>query len=202
MIKDISAVVLAGGTNSRFNGQIKSKILVDGKTIISRILETISGIFTEIIIVTNTPSEFTEYQKYKIVGDNFICAGPLGGIHAALRATSKDAVFVFAGDMPLVQESMIMEQIEYFKQNNCEILVPEVGDLIEPLHAIYSTSIMKPVEEWLTTGNKLAVRDFLKNRDHKFFPVKLTDNNRNAFFNINTPADILLVESIINKSFA
>jgi molybdopterin-guanine dinucleotide biosynthesis protein A len=81
MAHNISGVILAGGASKRFNDIIKTKIVIDGKTIISRIIETIDDIFDEIIIVTNTPDEFKEYANCRIIGDQFLNKGPLGGIH-------------------------------------------------------------------------------------------------------------------------
>ena len=54
MVHNIAGVILAGGAGKRFSGITKAKIAVEGKTIISRILETFSDIFDEKIIVTNT----------------------------------------------------------------------------------------------------------------------------------------------------
>jgi molybdopterin-guanine dinucleotide biosynthesis protein A len=91
MIPGISGVILAGGNSKRFNGIVKAKIIIEGKTIISRIIETIENIFDEIIVVTNTPKEFQEYTGCKIIGDQFLNKGPLGGIHAALKKSKKEA---------------------------------------------------------------------------------------------------------------
>jgi len=44
-------VILAGGAGKRFNGLIKPAIAIDGETIISRMIDVISDIFSEIIIV-------------------------------------------------------------------------------------------------------------------------------------------------------
>jgi molybdopterin-guanine dinucleotide biosynthesis protein A len=51
----ISGVILAGGSNKRFGGITKANVVIDGETIISRIISTISDLFDEIIIVTNKP---------------------------------------------------------------------------------------------------------------------------------------------------
>ena len=118
MAGNISGVILAGGENRRFNGLPKSKIVIDGKTIIARILDTINEIFDEIIIVTNSPEEYKEYSNCKIVSDHFLKAGPLGGIHAALKGTSNEAIFVFAGDMPLLDKKLIISQINYFNERH------------------------------------------------------------------------------------
>src|SRR5450759_2128051 len=126
MVHNISGVILAGGANKRFNGITKAKIVIDGKTIISRIIDTIGDIFDEIIIVTNTPEEFKEYTNFKLVSDKFLKIGPLGGIHAALKASSKEAMFVFAGDMPLIDKRVITRQIDFFNSHKCDILIPRI----------------------------------------------------------------------------
>ena len=41
MVNNISGVILAGGASKRFNGINKTRILIDGKTIISRMIDTI-----------------------------------------------------------------------------------------------------------------------------------------------------------------
>ena len=100
MPNNISGVILAGGANKRFGGITKAKVVIDGLTIISRIIFVIEDLFSEIIIVTNRSEEFRDLISFKIVEDQYLNAGPLGGIHSALKSSSEDAIFVFAGDMP------------------------------------------------------------------------------------------------------
>ena len=111
MANRISGVILAGGSSKRFGGTTKANVVINGETIISRIISTISDLFVEIIIVTNKPEEFQEFIQYKIVKDQYLKAGPLGGIHAALKASSEDAIFVFAGDMPFLDKEIISDKI-------------------------------------------------------------------------------------------
>jgi molybdopterin-guanine dinucleotide biosynthesis protein A len=189
-VKNISGVILAGGANKRFNGITKANIMIDGKTIISRIVEKISDVFDEIIIVTNTPEEFSEFRNFTIVSDYFERAGPLGGIHAALKVSSKEALFVFAGDMPFLDKDLINRQVEYFNSNPCEVLVPSVNQLIEPLHAIYSVSIIESVEKYLAGDNDYAIHKFLKLSEVRYMQLEDSKETCNAFININSPADV------------
>jgi molybdenum cofactor guanylyltransferase len=199
MINNISGIILAGGANKRFNGTTKSNIIINGETIISRIIATIRDIFDEIIIVANTPEEFKEHNNYKIVSDQFLKTGPLGGIHAALKASSKEALFVFAGDMPLLDKKFIIRQIDYYNTNKCDILVPRINKYIEPLHSIYNISIIKTLEEYLTGNNDYAVREFFKKMNVKFIQFKESEGTKNAFTNINSPSDISIVEKILGS---
>jgi molybdopterin-guanine dinucleotide biosynthesis protein A len=194
---NISGVILAGGANKRFNGVTKAMVVIDGKTIISRAIDTIKDLFNEIIIVTNTPEEFKEFKNCKLVSDHFLRAGPLGGIHAALTAASGEAVFVFAGDMPLLNKDLILRQIAYFKNCKSDVLVPRINQNIEPLHAIYGVGIRIFLEDYLTKENDYAVRKFLKLVNVGFLQLEDSEVNKSAFTNINTPSDILRVRTIL-----
>jgi len=190
MIDDISGVILAGGTNRRFNGLIKSNIVLGGKSIISRITDTLDEIFSNIIIVTNTPEAFKGLDKFLVIGDRFRNVGPLGGIHAALMATRCSACFVFAGDMPLLNGELIIRQTEYYRQHNCDALIPRSADFIEPLHAIYNRKILDSLEDYLTQKQGYAVRMFLRTIDVAYFDLLPSDTAGSPFTNINYPEDI------------
>ena len=186
----ISGVILAGGSNKRFGGITKANIVIGGKTIISRMISTISHLFAEIIIVTNNPEEFREFIQYKIVEDQYLKAGPLGGIHAALKASSEHAIFVFAADMPFLDKKIITCQINEFNKGNYDAFLPKVGQYIEPLHAIYRQSILNDLEKFLSEGKKRAVRDFLREVKVDYLQIPDTGQNKRAFTNINSPSDL------------
>ncbi len=199
MYNNISGVILAGGSNRRFHGITKAKISINGKTVISRIIDTIKDLFNEIIIVTNSPDEFKEFFNCKLAGDHFLNYGPLGGIHAAMKASSNKAVFVFAGDMPLLNKEIIIRQIQLFDKLACDLLIPRINNDIEPLHSIYNTSVINTLEEYIQANHDHAVREFFEMLKVEYLFIEPTQENKNAFFNINSPSDILIVEEIIDK---
>ena len=190
MIQNISGVILAGGVAKRFGGTTKANIVIEGKTIISRIIESIGSIFDEIIIVTNTPDEFGSYRDCKIAGDIFLNAGPIGGLHSALKNSSKEAIFVFAGDMPFLDRNLISDQIEHYQKGKYDILIPKIDNRIEPLHAIYNCSITEKLEFWLQDNQKKGVRDFFEFVNAGYMELNDSEENRIAFTNINSPSDI------------
>jgi molybdopterin-guanine dinucleotide biosynthesis protein A len=146
--------------------------------------------FDEIIIVTNKPEEFREFIQYIIVEDQYLKAGPLGGIHAALKASSEDAIFVFAGDMPFLDKEIITDQINEFNKKEHDVLIPEVNQFIEPLHAIYRKSVLNDLERFLSEGKSRAVRDFLSEENVGYFQIPNTEKTGRAFANINSPSDL------------
>jgi len=195
MVNRISGVILAGGSNKRFGGIDKANVVIDGKTIISRIISTISDLFVEIIIVTNKPEEFQEFIQYKIVKDQYLKAGPLGGIHAALKASSEDAIFIFAGDMPFLDKEIISDQINEFNKRGHDVFIPKVDQFVEPLHAIYRKSALNHLEKFLLEGKSRAVRDFLSEVNVGYFQLPKTEKTKLAFANINSPSDLNKISS-------
>ena len=193
MADNIAGVILAGGASKRFNGIIKPMIDYEGKTIISRIIETIGEIFDEIIIVTNIPDEFKEYDSYKIIGDKFLNKGPLAGIHSALKESESEAIFVVAGDMPLLDKEIILRQIDFYNTNKCDILIPQIDHYIEPLHGIYKKTVIRNLEDYLGGDNNYAVREFLKMSDVRCLLMEVSGKSISAFTNINSSDDIPVI---------
>jgi molybdopterin-guanine dinucleotide biosynthesis protein A len=187
--KYISGVILAGGENKRFGGITKSNILVGDSTIIFRMINTISELFEEIIIVTNTPDEFQPFRQYKIVPDQFLKIGPLGGIHAAIKNSTKESVFVFAGDMPFIDKELIIDQVECFNKSTADAVIPSMNNEIEPLHAIFHCSVFEKLDNYLATNNKYAIRDFLEIINVSYMKLPDSEKTRKAFTNINTPGE-------------
>lgn len=188
----ISATVLAGGTAKRLGGIVKSKILIGRETIISKMMGVLEEIFSEIIIVTSLPDEFEEFRGNKIISDLVKGKGPLAGIHTAIESMSGEAVFVFGGDMPFISKKIICDQIAYFKENECDALVPMIMNETEPLHAVYNISIKNSLTSYLNGNSDVAIREFLKTVNTRYMKMDDTNETRLAFTNINTPADILL----------
>jgi molybdenum cofactor guanylyltransferase len=199
MHSSISGVILAGGSNRRFNGKTKANLVIDGETIITGIIKKLALFFDEIIIVTNNPEEFIQYQGVKLAGDIFLNKGPLAGIHSGFRTSSSDAVFVFAGDMPFINIQIIERQIQFWESNPCGILVPRFNNNIEPLHSIYGRSVLDPLEDYLSGNINHAAREFIRLAGVTFFDLEDSEEVRNAFANINYPSDLQAIMKIRKK---
>lgn len=186
---DISAVILAGGENSRFGGKPKSDIIVEGSTILKKTFTTIEIIFDEIIIVANSPVNLTAQHRFIVVPDIIKGAGPLGGIHAGLKASSGKAVFVFACDMPYLNIGLIEKQIGIFQMSDYEGLVPLLNGKPEPLHSIYSVKLLPLIEKSLK-GKIYSIMKLFPDMHIKYMRIKNTDPEARSFININSPSDL------------
>jgi molybdopterin-guanine dinucleotide biosynthesis protein A len=192
---DITGVILAGGNNSRYGGKIKSREIIGGEMIISSILRIIRPVFKEIVLVTNTPEEFTDLKGCFITGDHFLKRGPLGGIHAAMKASARKAIFVFGGDMPFLNGELILAQAEDFISSPADALIPRHNGAIEPLHAIYKTDLAGKLENFLTRETDNMIRTFLDEIRVRYFEITESETTKKAFTNINTPEDVKIASS-------
>lgn len=191
---NVSAVILAGGANKRFNGKTKANIQISGVRIIARTIKVLHELFDDIIIVTNTPDDFKGYQHFTIVPDEIKNVGPLGGIHAALRVAKNDAVFVFASDMPCISSDLVKKHIEFYKKRSCDAAIPRIKDFKEPLHAIYNKRIFSELDKFLKGSDKYSIENFIKDLNVRYHNLEDTEEYRKAFININTPQDLSCME--------
>jgi len=190
----ISAVILAGGANKRFNGKTKANIQISGVRIITRIVKVLHEHFDDIIIVTNTPDEFKGFQQFTLVPDEIKNVGPLGGLHAALKVAKNDAVFIFASDMPCISGNIIKKHIEFYNRRKCDAAIPRIKDFKEPLHAIYHKNVYNKLTGFLSSANKYSIENFIADLNVRYHNLDDTEENRKAFININTPQDLACME--------
>ncbi|HQN72519.1 MAG TPA: molybdenum cofactor guanylyltransferase [bacterium] len=196
-ISNMSCAILAGGKATRLDGENKAFLKVGGKTNMEKFLAVTEGIFSETIVVAREPEHYCNFENVKVVTDIFKNIGPLGGIHTALKNASYDAVFCFSCDMPFLDREIIIDEIAEFQRSECGILVPKIGDFIEPLHAVYSVTLSDTIEQHILDGKDYSIRSVFPATDLKYWCVADNARNRKAFTNINTRHDIFHAEEVM-----
>ncbi|HNW16422.1 MAG TPA: molybdenum cofactor guanylyltransferase [bacterium] len=196
-ISNMSCAILAGGKATRLDGENKAFLKVGGKTNMEKFLAVTEGIFSETIVVAREPEHYCDFENVKVVTDIFKNIGPLGGIHAALKNAAGDAVFCVSCDMPFLDREIIIDEIAEFQRSECDILVPRIGDYIEPLHAVYSKVVADVIEKHILSGESYSVRSFFHLTILKYWDIADNARNRKAFTNINTRHDIFHAEEVM-----
>ncbi len=187
----LTAAILAGGKNTRFGGSDKAFMLIDGIPVIEVLAAKLANLFAEILVVTNNPSRYNGFEGIVPVTDIIRDKGPLGGMHAAMKLAVAPAIFVIPCDMPFVDENIIGKLIgQYESMPEAEALIPVLGESPEPLHAIYSTALVKDLEKFLASSPDLSVRRFISGLKAEYIKISETEKARRAFTNINTPDDL------------
>lgn len=183
MIEGVSAAILSGGSNSRNGGRPKSFELINGQKVIDLQLGVLRSLFDDIVFVSREGNLLENVEKVREVADVFPGQGPLAGIHAALLYCEQPNVFVVAGDMPFLEESVIMQLYSDFSRSGAKIHIPYTSSGFEPLHAFYSKGIINQVEKQLDGGQHPRIISVLR---VAIYSVTYFNTMQASFQNINT----------------
>lgn len=181
-------VILAGGKSSRFGANKALTELPDG-LMIEHPAKILAALFQERLLVTNTPEEYA-FLAWPMTGDIYQEAGPLAGIHAALKTAAKPLIFVAGCDMPFLDKEIILYLCDL--ASGYDVVIPRTTAGLEPLHAIYRQTVLATIEKSLDNGNRKIHRIFaeLKVREVDEAELLAISGNLTSFRNINTIEDL------------
>jgi molybdopterin-guanine dinucleotide biosynthesis protein A len=197
-----SGVILAGGLSTRYGGENKAFLRVGGVRILDRLFAVYTQIFDEIILVTNNPVEFLEWDAL-IVSDIFPVRSSLTGIHSGLFYAGHPFAFFSACDTPFLKKEVVESVLEQIDPAD-DLVIPQTSKGFEPLCAAYSKRCLKPAEEHLR-ANKLKIQLALQKSRIKRIPeerLREKDPELVSFFNVNTPEDMARAEQMLAAGIA
>jgi len=185
----MTGIILSGGKNTRMGGRNKAFIRIDGEFIIDRTIGLFRALFDEIILVTNSPMEYIDYDV-QIVTDIIKNKAALGGIYTGLFYASSNHCFVAACDMPFLNRRFIEYMIG--RIDAYDIVVPRTPDGFQPLHAVYSKRCI-PFIKKLIDSDRLTIRPVYKHCKTLTLPPDVItgfNSNERMFLNINSQEDL------------
>jgi molybdopterin-guanine dinucleotide biosynthesis protein A len=194
----MTGLILAGGKSKRM-GQEKALLPLGNKTLIERVADALGCVCDPVIIVTNTPSNYS-FLGLEMVADLIVGRGALSGIHAGLFFSPTPRAFVIGCDMPLVNPTLVRLLVE--QKAKWDVVVPRVGEFLEPLHAVYSKRCLPTMEQFLLSGGRriLDLYPKLKVLEVSEAELRKVDPELLSFFNVNTPEDLSEVEALWSRT--
>lgn len=192
-------MILAGGKSSRMAGN-KLLLPLGGSTVIGMLLSSLTGLFSECIIVTDHPDAYRDWPV-RLTAD--IVCGPqknsLTGIHAGLSLSTKPYNLVVAGDMPFVAPGLI--RFLAAQCNGYDVIIPRQGEHFQPLCAVYHKNCLPHIAARLA-GKQYKIIDFFPDvRLRSVDAAELMPYDREllSFFNVNTPEDYRLAQEYVRR---
>jgi molybdopterin-guanine dinucleotide biosynthesis protein A len=192
-----TGVILSGGLASRYDGTEKALLRVGGIRLLDRIYDIYTELFEEIILVTNSPQKFLEWDLL-MVPDLFPIRSSLTGIHAGLFFMTNPFAFISACDTPFLKKEVVETVIGKIEPE-VDIVMPETSAGFEPLCAAYSKRCLQPAQQHLEQEKLKVVKAFRKSRIKTISEkvLRKKDPDLLAFFNINAPDDLKRAEEMI-----
>jgi molybdopterin-guanine dinucleotide biosynthesis protein A len=194
---DRSAIVLAGGVSSRF-GQDKGVLELANKPLIKHVIDAVSPLVDEMIVVTNSKERAEKYAKVIAADVQFVIdvcdsTGPLIGALTGFGSAHGEYSLLLPFDTPFVSSEVVSLLFELCLNKGAAI--PRWPNAqIEPLHAVYQTKTALEAAKIAVGEGKLNLRAMIeKMRGVRYVStlvIQQLDPEFRTFFNINTPLDL------------
>lgn len=183
---------LAGGKSSRM-GKDKGLVLLNGKPLISYLIETIGSLGLPVSIISNEP--IYESFGYPVFPDLVKEKGPLGGIFTALSNTESDQCLILSCDSPFTGKAVIQKLISEAVPD--QITLGQLSGKLLPFPGVYPRSLKQKLKQRLD-ANHLKLRSFIL--EESFGLISWDEGSQDSereFANLNTPEDLRFWEEKI-----
>ncbi len=196
---ETSCIVLAGGKSLRL-GYNKVLETVSNRSLLQLVVSGVASLGSEVIIVATSKQivpQSIDYSMLKVVTDIYPGKGPLGGIYTGLTTSTSFYNLVVASDMPFLNQTLLRYMIQLAA--NFDLVVPRVGNLVEPLQAVYAKSCLAPIKRMIKQ-DKLSVSQLfrlVKTRYVETEEIERFDPKHLSFFNVNTKADLKRARELV-----
>ncbi len=197
----MASIVLAGGRSTRL-GQDKVSLVIGVEGLLQRTINHLKQLNQEIILVLAQGQSLPEIDNstdVRITMDMELGKGPLVGVYSGMKVSNDDDNVVVACDMPFLNVELLRYMIGLIP--GFDMVIPRIGDKVEPLHAVYSRSCLDIIERMMSEGN-LKVSNLLELVNVRYVEVDELDKfdpDHQSWFNINMPADLKKAEEILNQ---
>jgi len=197
-----NSIVLAGGKGLRL-GRYKASVEFNGDSLIQRVVSRLSTLGGEVVIVIAVGQKLPKLNacpEPRIVTDVHPGRGALVGIYTGLLNSRSHYNLVVACDMPLLNRKLLDYMIK--EADGFDVTIPRLGNMLEPLHAVYSKNCIQPIERLLDEDSLKIDRllDLVKVRYIERVEIEGFDQQHLSFFNINTMEDLDKARRLAGKT--
>jgi molybdopterin-guanine dinucleotide biosynthesis protein A len=201
---DRSAIVLAGGVSSRF-GQDKGTLEIAHKPLIRHVVDAVSPLVDETIVVTSSQERIAKYAKIlsgdvRFAVDLCESKGPLIGALTGFETAHGKYALLLPFDTPFISGEVVSLLFELCLGKAAAI--PRwPNEQIEPLHAVYQAKAALEAAKIAVDEGKLNVRAMIEKlrgvRYVSTLVIQQLDPELKTFFNVNTPVDLKRVVAMV-----
>ncbi len=189
--KKLNAVILCGGRSSRI-GQNKALLSFnENKTILDYQYDKLSKIFNKVYISSKYEDE---YKNYSTILDNSKLHSPMIALQSIFEQLKDEELFIITVDTPLISEKTILKIINYYENNNFDIVVPKDNtQKVHNLCGVFSKNIKAEIENCLTQDIH-KINYLINSTNSMYLNIKKSEE----FININTNEDYIKLLKILN----
>jgi molybdenum cofactor guanylyltransferase len=196
----ITGLILAGGMGRRMDSRDKGLVEFRGMRMVAHAIERLAPQVSTLVINANRNLETYSAFSFRVVSDRIDgFAGPLAGLQTGMRALVDDAdasaplgsaldqaranslIVTVPCDSPFLPLDLVKRLYDAMQREDAEIAVASTDGQLQPVFALYKTSLLPSLEKFLTEGGRKIDKWY---EQHKTVAVEFEDEH--AFANINT----------------
>lgn len=185
-LRPFSGIILAGG-HSRRMGHNKAELLLGEKTLLQHQVEKMQALGIDDILLSGAGCP--QIPGTCVIPDELPNRGPLGGLHACLRAAVYPTSLVLSVDVPLVPLSALSHLCKAHTEG---ITILRHEEKEEPLIGMYDSKLVENIAKLIETKSA-PVRALIEDA-----PLACWDyaGPEELLHNCNTPKDIKIVRTL------
>jgi len=197
----IVGVLLAGGQSRRMGGGDKALSDLDGKPLMTHVVERAqSQVDTLILNANGDPDRFIEYSLPVVADTVSGFVGPLAGVLTGqewARDNAPDAKWVvtMATDTPFFPRDLVQKLRDEIEKNGADMAMATSGGNRHPVFGMWPIALADDLRHALVEE---GVRKVLHWTDRfNLVQVDFPDTPFDPFFNVNRPEDLQRANKII-----
>ncbi len=192
----IVGVILAGGRSVRMGGGDKCLLELDGRPLLSHVIERLRPQVAAIVLNANgEPSRFDGFGLPVVADRNGDDKGPLAGILAGMgwaREHMPEATFIAtaAADTPVFPEDLVA-RLSGATGDEPRIAIARSAGRDHPTFGLLPIRLAEDLADFIATAPTLAITAWIGRHAWRAveFPLDGSDGS-DLFFSVNTPDDL------------
>jgi molybdopterin-guanine dinucleotide biosynthesis protein A len=187
----ISAVILSGGRAIRMGGIDKGLVSLHGKPLVQHVIERVEPQVNEVLI--NANRELAVYQSFGLpvlTDEHADFIGPLAGFYIGLSQAKYPYLFTAPCDVPYLPNNVVSRLYQALSDLKADIAVAKSNGHVHPVISLCRASTLDSLTATIQQ-NERKVSAWQQSLN--YIEVNFDDCS-DAFINLNTLADLALLE--------
>ena len=181
-MKQVTAVILAGGRGRRMSGRDKGLVVLNGQPMIMWVIMRLAKQVSSILINANRSQSQYSSLGYSVISDSSAdFLGPLAGIASALAVIETPWLVTAPCDSPLLPLDLVERLYDTVISQNLLVAAAHDGDRLQSVFSIIHRTLLDDLNLYLNSGGRKIDAWFAR---HDFAHVDFKDS-KEMFVNIN-----------------
>ena len=197
----VVGLLLAGGQSRRMGGGDKALRLLDGMSLLERVIERLRPQADALVLNANgDPARFARFGLPVVADSVPGFAGPLAGVLAGLDWTvahRPDCPFIVsaATDAPFLPDDLVARLIKALDAEKADLACAASGSRAHPVFGLWPIRLREDLRRAVVEDGARKVDEWTAR--HHLVAVPFADRPIDPFFNANRPEDLEIAAELL-----